>query len=256
MPPPEIAYDNAMPAVQAPIAGGGSRTQAPAASRPVEAGRQGRQARPAADPTVRVNQANAAARVQPVRDGFINSMQVYPFVEARSIRSMPRRGRSPTSRFSRASSSSAPARSPPATPCAGSSAIPRAARAARADPYPREATRPELMTNLVINTDRRTYHMELRSTPSTYMASVSWQYPQDQLIALRRRTARPRPSSRSPTASISLASTSATRVGRPCAVATVARVRRRRRFIEFPRGIGQGEMPLFVVGPRARPPNW
>jgi type IV secretion system protein VirB9 len=46
------------------------------------------------------------------------------------------------------------------------------------------------MTNLVINTDRRTYHMELRSTPSTYMASVSWQYPQDQLIALRRQNSR------------------------------------------------------------------
>ena len=32
-----------------------------------------------ADPTARVNLANAAARVQPVRDGFINAVQVYPF---------------------------------------------------------------------------------------------------------------------------------------------------------------------------------
>jgi P-type conjugative transfer protein TrbG len=47
-------------------------------------------------------------------------------------------------------------------------------------------TRSELMTNLVINTDCRTYRMELRSGEKTYMASVSWQYPQDQLIALRR----------------------------------------------------------------------
>ena len=44
-------------------------------------------------------------------------------------------------------------------------------------------------TNLVINTSLRTYHMELRSTAATYMASVSWQYPQDQLIALRRQNA-------------------------------------------------------------------
>src|SRR4030081_3342692 len=50
-------------------------------------------------------------------------------------------------------------------------------------------TRPEVITNLVINTDRRTYHMELRSTERTYMASVSWIYPQDQLIALRRQNA-------------------------------------------------------------------
>ena len=38
-------------------------------------------------------------------------------------------------------------------------------------------TRPDLITNLVINTDRRTYHLELRSTEKTYMASVSWIYP-------------------------------------------------------------------------------
>ena len=50
-------------------------------------------------------------------------------------------------------------------------------------------TRPDLQTNLVINTDRRTYLLELRSTEKTYMASVSWQYPQDQLIALRRKNA-------------------------------------------------------------------
>ena len=48
---------------------------------------------------------------------------------------------------------------------------------------------PTCMTNLVINTDRRTYLLELRSTEKTYMASVSWQYPQDQLIALRRQNA-------------------------------------------------------------------
>src|SRR3546814_3590386 len=47
-------------------------------------------------------------------------------------------------------------------------------------------TRANLETNLVINTDRRTYHLELRATPATYMAAVSWTYPQDQLIAIRK----------------------------------------------------------------------
>ena len=50
-------------------------------------------------------------------------------------------------------------------------------------------TRADLRTNLVINTDRRTYHVELRATAATYMASVSWTYPQDQLIALQARNA-------------------------------------------------------------------
>ncbi|MBV9527526.1 MAG: P-type conjugative transfer protein TrbG [Sphingomonas sp.] len=48
-------------------------------------------------------------------------------------------------------------------------------------------TDPGLRTNLVINTDKRTYHVELRSTPAIYMASVGWSYPQDELIAVRAR---------------------------------------------------------------------
>ena len=43
-----------------------------------------------ADPHARVEEANGAARVQPTRAGYINAMQVYPFSEARSIRSMQR----------------------------------------------------------------------------------------------------------------------------------------------------------------------
>jgi type IV secretion system protein VirB9 len=39
-----------------------------------------------------------------------------------------------------------------------------------------------LHTNLVITTDRRTYHLQLESTPKTYMAAVSWNYPQESLL--------------------------------------------------------------------------
>jgi type IV secretion system protein VirB9 len=42
-----------------------------------------------------------------------------------------------------------------------------------------------LSTNLVITTDRRSYHLTLASTARTAMAALSWTYPQDQLIALR-----------------------------------------------------------------------
>ncbi|MBZ5797969.1 TrbG/VirB9 family P-type conjugative transfer protein, partial [Burkholderia contaminans] len=31
------------------------------------------------DPKARIVQANAAARMQPIRNGFINAIQVYPF---------------------------------------------------------------------------------------------------------------------------------------------------------------------------------
>jgi type IV secretion system protein VirB9 len=43
-----------------------------------------------------------------------------------------------------------------------------------------------LRTNLVITTDRRAYHLQLESTAATAMAALSWTYPQDELIAIRR----------------------------------------------------------------------
>lgn len=43
-----------------------------------------------------------------------------------------------------------------------------------------------LATNLVITTDKRTYHVALTSTATTAMAALSWTYPQDALIALKK----------------------------------------------------------------------
>jgi P-type conjugative transfer protein TrbG len=43
-----------------------------------------------------------------------------------------------------------------------------------------------LATNLVVTTDRRTYHIALTSITRTAMASLSWTYPQDDLIALKK----------------------------------------------------------------------
>ena len=43
-----------------------------------------------------------------------------------------------------------------------------------------------LSTNLVIATDRRVYHVQLESSASVAMASISWTYPQGALIALKR----------------------------------------------------------------------
>jgi len=44
---------------------------------------------------------------------------------------------------------------------------------------------PDITTNLVVTTDRRTYHLELHATASTYMASVSWSYPGATLTPLK-----------------------------------------------------------------------
>ena len=45
---------------------------------------------------------------------------------------------------------------------------------------------PGLQTNMVLTTDRHTYHLEFKSFKETYQAAVSWRYPQDDLAkALR-----------------------------------------------------------------------
>jgi type IV secretion system protein TrbG len=45
-------------------------------------------------------------------------------------------------------------------------------------------TRADLETNLAINTDRRSYMLELHSYPDTYMAAVQWHYPQEEMARL------------------------------------------------------------------------
>jgi P-type conjugative transfer protein TrbG len=43
-----------------------------------------------------------------------------------------------------------------------------------------------LSTNLVITTDRRTYHLALTSVRSVGMSALTWTYPQDGLLAIKR----------------------------------------------------------------------
>ncbi|SON55185.1 conjugal transfer protein TrbG [Hartmannibacter diazotrophicus] len=256
-PPPEISYDNAAPAVQtadppAPVTVVElpRPLPLPGQMKPVE---RSRQTPEPTDPTARVNQANAAARIQPVRDGFINSMQVYPFTQGALYQVYAAVGQITDIALQ------------PGEQLVGSGPV-AAGDTVRwiigdtqsgAGPTLQvhilvKPTRPDLMTNLVINTNLRTYHMELRSTERTYMASVSWQYPQDQLIALRRQNAEAQAAQ--PVASgVDLANVNfryAIEGDRAPWRPLRAFDDGRQVFIEFPRDIGQGEMPpLFVVGP-------
>ena len=237
-PPPEISYDNAAPAVQtvdppAPV----TVVELP---RPLPLPGQLQRVEPSrrapepADPTARVNQANAAARIQPVRDGFINSMQVYPFTQGALYQVYTAVGQITDIALQPGEQLVG------AGPVAAGDTVRWIIGDTESGSGPTrqihilvKPTQADLMTNLVINTNLRTYHMELRSTERTYMASVSWQYPQDQLIALRRQNAE-------------------AQAAQPVASGVdLANVNFRYAIEgEFPRGIGQGEIPpLFVVGP-------
>jgi type IV secretion system protein TrbG len=255
--PPEISYDDAAPAVQAvdppapvTVVELPKPLPLPGQMKPVEASR--RTPEPT-DPAARVNQANAAARIQPVRDGFINSMQVYPFTQGALYQVYTAVGQITDIALQ------------PGETLVGSGPVAAGdtvrwiigdtesgTGATKQIHILVKPTRTELMTNLVINTNIRTYHMELRSTEKTYMASVSWQYPQDQLIALRSQNTEAQ--AVQPVASgIDLSRvnfryevTGDRAPWRPLRAFDDGK----QVFIEFPRGIGQGEMPpLFVVGP-------
>lgn len=48
---------------------------------------------------------------------------------------------------------------------------------------------PGLSTNLVITTDRRSYHLALSSSGGAAMSALSWTYPADELVAIKRAAA-------------------------------------------------------------------
>jgi type IV secretion system protein VirB9 len=103
-------------------------------------------------------------------------------------------------------------------------------------------TRAAIETNLVLNTDRRTYLIELRSRERSYMPSVSWFYPEDR--AARGRALPPKP----------FIPDSAQRRYRyafegdnPPWRPVSAYDDGRKVYIEFSPGVGQGEMPPLLV---------
>src|SRR5271167_7925 len=207
----------------------------------------------AADPRTRVEQANGEARVQPTRAGYINAIQVYPYSEGALYQVYSAPGEITDIALE------------PGEQLVGSGPV-AAGDTVRwivgdtesgTGPTKRvhilvKPTRPDLITNLIIDTDRRTYHLELRSDDKTYMAAVSWLYAQDQLIALRQQNA---------------AADAATPIAAGIDINALNFRYRiegdnpawrplrafddgRHVFIEFPAGIGQGEMPpLWVIGP-------
>jgi P-type conjugative transfer protein TrbG len=109
-----------------------------------------------------------------------------------------------------------------------------------------------LATNLVVTTDRRSYHLQLTATSHTAMAALSWTYPADQLIALRRaadQAAAAAPVSEG-LAVDSLHFNYAISGDAPAWRPLRAFDDGRQTFVEFPASIAVGDAPpLFVVGP-------
>ncbi len=204
------------------------------------------------DPRQRVGVANAAARVQPVQSGFLNAIQQYPWTDGALYQVYAAPGQVTDIALQEGEQlvGPGPVASGDTVRWIIGDTISGSGPAARVHILVKP-TRPDLDTNLVINTDRRTYHLELRATASTYMASVSWTYPQDALIALQGRNAAAAAVAPVATGVDISALNFRYRIEGDRAPWRPARAfdDGRQVFVEFPAGIAQGEMPpLFVTG--------
>jgi type IV secretion system protein VirB9 len=135
------------------------------------------------DPKVRVNEANGAARLEPLRSTFVNATQVWPYTPGAlyQVYASPEKVTDialETGEQLISASAGDTVRWVIGDTTSGAGNDERVHLLIK-------PTRGDLATNLVINTDRRTYHLELKATPATWMASASWNYPADRLIAVK-----------------------------------------------------------------------
>ena len=137
------------------------------------------------DPLMRVDAANAAATREPVKAGYINAIQVYPYSSGALYRL-----------YASTNQVSDVALQPGEKLVSVSTGD--TVRWIVGDTTSGDGTAQQvhilvkpiasgLKTNLVITTERRTYHLELESTEATSMSSLSWTYPADDLIAIKKK---------------------------------------------------------------------
>jgi P-type conjugative transfer protein TrbG len=138
-------------------------------------------------PKERIAAAQRHARVEPSTDGYINAIQVYPYTRGAlyqlyaAVNQVTDIGLEPGEKLVSVS--------------AGDTV--RWVVADTTSGEGKDATvhiliKPiaaDIDTNLVITTDRRTYHLEMHASASTYMASVTWTYPAAELTLLKKRHA-------------------------------------------------------------------
>lgn len=207
---------------------------------------------PASDPEGQVYAANHAARVEPGDTGFDDASQRYAYREGALFQVYASPGQVTDIALQEGETLVGPG-----PVAAGDTArwmigdTLSGAGASRRVHILLKPTRADIATNLVINTDRRTYHLELHASARTYMASVSWTYPEDELVALRRAEADA--AQAAPIAdgfTVEKLDFGYRIAGdrprwRPLRVFDDGR----RTLVEFPPDIGQGDMPpFFVIG--------
>jgi type IV secretion system protein VirB9 len=246
--PPQISYDENVPPLPVSATPAEERPRplhVPPAWTPAHGGTA-----EAKEPVARVDAANRAARIEPRREGYFNAVQVFPYSPGALYQVYVAPGQVTDIALE------------PGEQLTGSGPV-AAGDTVRWIIGDTESgngvtrrvhvlvkpTRPDISTNLVITTDRRIYMIELRSGESPYMPAVAWAYPQppaSQRQAVPAAPVIPAAAARNYRYTL----TGDNPPWRPLAVYDDGR----RVYVEFPRGIVQGEMPpLFVIGADGEP---
>lgn len=246
--PPQISYDQTVPPLPAvPRTVGDDRPRPlhlPPAWTPAKGGKAAKTS------AGRIENANAAARIEPRREGYYNAIQVYPWSEGALYQVYTTPGKvtdialEPGEALTGAGPIAAgdTARWIIGDTTSGSSEEPQVHILVK-------PARPDIETNLLVTTDRRVYRIELRSVVGSYMPAVAWNYPRPPSSQRQVVPATPRiPTLAARNYRYGL--TGDTPPWRPDAVYDDGR----RVYVEFPGGIVQGEMPpVFVLGPDGNP---
>lgn len=129
--------------------------------------------------------ARARGLVEPSRQGYVNAAQVYPFEEGAVYRLIAAPERVTDIMLEPGETLVAVAAGDTVRWTVGDTVS--GSGAERRTHILIKPFSSGLSTNLIITTDRRTYHLAVRSQPGEAMAAIRWSYPADALLALRRR---------------------------------------------------------------------
>lgn len=222
----------------------------PAASPPPKAAMQVPRRRhiPPSPAELRVRAANRAAMLEPATGGYLNAVQVYPYSDGVIYHVLTAPGQVTDIALQAGETLVAVAAGDTVRWVIGDTTS-GAGDTRRTHVLVKPFTA-GLATNVIITTDRRTYHLALSSTARTAMSALSWTYPQDALIALKAAAEAARAAQ--PVASglavdqlhFGYAITGDKPTWRPLRAFDDGR----QTFIQFPASLGESEAPpLFLV---------
>ncbi|WP_454882644.1 P-type conjugative transfer protein TrbG [Sphingomonas oryzagri] len=132
----------------------------------------------------RIRSANSAAMQEPVTQGFLNAVQVYPFADGAIFHAYTAPGRVTDIALQPGEALGSVAAGDTVRWVIGDTSS--GSGDARRTHVLVKPFMGGLSTNLVITTDRRIYYVALTSSAGNAMAALSWSYPADQLIALQK----------------------------------------------------------------------